>query len=42
MNTSNVRWPDSLWAAATPSGGALPHQTGPPHAELNGVGAGVT
>ena len=28
MDTANVRWPDSLWAAATPPGPELPELVG--------------
>jgi hypothetical protein len=28
MDSANVRWPDSLWAAATPPGPDLPELVG--------------
>lgn len=42
MNTTNVRWPDSLWAAATPSGPDLPELSGSQQADVIVVGAGFT
>src|SRR6187399_2086382 len=42
MNTSNVRWPDSLWAAMTPSGPELPELTGTQQADVIVVGGGFT
>src|SRR4051794_12325214 len=42
MNTSNVRWPESLWAAMTPSGPELPELTGTQQADVIVIGAGFT
>src|SRR5437667_1890551 len=42
MNTSTVRWPDSLWAAVTPSGPELPELTGTQQADVIVIGAGFT
>ena len=42
MNTSNVRWPDSLWAAVTPSGPELPELTGTQQADVIVIGGGFT
>src|SRR3954449_12797827 len=42
MNMSNVRWPDSLWAAVTPSGPDLPELTGTQQADVVIIGAGFT
>src|SRR4029077_15555356 len=42
MNTTNVRWPDSLWAAATPSGPDLPELIGAQQADVIVIGAGFT
>ena len=42
MNTSNVRWPDSLWAAMTPSGPDLPELIGTQQADVIVIGAGFT
>ena len=42
MNTSNVRWPDSLWAAMTPSGPELPELTGTQQADVIVIGGGFT
>src|SRR6187399_2140295 len=42
MNTSNVRWPDSLWAAMTPSGPELPELTGAAQADVIVIGGGFT
>jgi len=42
MNTSNVRWPDSLWAAMTPSGPDLPELTGTQQADVIVIGGGFT
>src|ERR1700712_1843124 len=39
MNTSNVRWPESLWAAMTPSG---PELTGTQQADVIVIGGGFT
>lgn len=42
MDTTNVRWPDSLWAAATPQGPELPELIGPQQADVVVIGAGFT
>src|SRR5437899_10904625 len=42
MNTSNVRWPESLWAAMTPSGPDLPELTGTRQADVIVIGGGFT
>src|SRR3954447_24722457 len=42
MNTSNVRWPESLWAAMTPSGPELPELTGTQQADVIVIGGGFT
>jgi glycine/D-amino acid oxidase-like deaminating enzyme len=42
MNTTNVRWPDSLWAAVTPQGPELPELIGTQQADVIVIGAGFT
>src|SRR4051812_46137217 len=42
MNMSNVRWPDSLWAAVTAQGPDLPELTGTQQADVIVIGAGFT
>src|SRR4029453_17986188 len=42
MNKSNVRWPNSLWAAVTPSGPDLPELTGAQQADVCVCGGGFT
>ena len=42
MNTTTVRWPDSLWAAVTPQGPELPELTGTQQADVIVIGAGFT
>ena len=42
MNTTNVRWPDSLWAAVTPPGPDLPELIGTQQADVIVIGAGFT
>src|SRR6202163_3124589 len=42
MNTTDVRWPDSLWAAATPPGPDLPELIGTQQADVIVIGAGFT
>src|SRR5882724_10367736 len=42
MNTTEVRWPDSLWAAATPPGPDLPELIGTQQADVIVIGAGFT
>jgi glycine/D-amino acid oxidase-like deaminating enzyme len=41
-NNATVRWPDSLWAAVTPPGPALPELIGTQQADVVVVGAGFT
>ena len=42
MNTTDVRWPDSLWAAVTPQGPELSELTGTLQADVIVIGAGFT
>jgi glycine/D-amino acid oxidase-like deaminating enzyme len=42
MDTTNVRWPDSLWAAVTPQGPDLPELIGTEQADVIVIGAGFT
>src|SRR5882757_2690402 len=42
MDTTNVRWPDSLWAAVTPQGAELPELIGTQQADVIVIGAGFT
>ena len=42
MNTTDVRWPDSLWAAVTPQGPELPQLSGTQQADVIVIGAGFT
>ncbi len=42
MDTANVRWPDSLWAAVTPGGPDLPELTDTAEADVVIIGAGFT
>ena len=42
MDTTNVRWPDSLWAAVTPQGPELPELIGTQQADVIVIGAGFT
>ena len=42
MNTPTVRWPDSLWAVATPSGPDLPELIGPQQVDVVIIGGGFT
>jgi len=42
MDTTNVRWPDSLWAAVTPQEPELPELTGTQQADVIVIGAGFT
>jgi glycine/D-amino acid oxidase-like deaminating enzyme len=42
METTNVRWPDSLWAAVTPQGPDLPELIGAERADVIVIGAGFT
>ena len=42
MDTTNVRWPDSLWAAVTPQGPDLPELIGTQQADVIVIGAGFT
>jgi glycine/D-amino acid oxidase-like deaminating enzyme len=42
MDTATIRWPDSLWAAATPPGPALPELIGTATADVIVIGGGFT
>jgi glycine/D-amino acid oxidase-like deaminating enzyme len=42
MDTANVRWPCSLWAAVTPPGPDLPRLTGTAEADVVVIGGGFT
>jgi NADPH-dependent 2,4-dienoyl-CoA reductase/sulfur reductase-like enzyme len=42
MDTANVRWPDSLWAAVTPPGPDLPELVGTAEADVIVIGGGFT
>jgi glycine/D-amino acid oxidase-like deaminating enzyme len=42
MDTADVRWPESLWAAATPPGPVLPDLKGTAEADVVVIGAGFT
>ena len=42
MDATTVRWPDSLWAAATPAGPDLPVLAGAAQADVIVIGAGFT
>src|SRR3977135_4542875 len=42
MESADVRWPSSLWAAATPSGPDLPGLHGAAEADVVVIGAGFT
>lgn len=42
MDTVNVRWPDSLWAAVTPPGPQLPELKGEAQADVIVIGGGFT
>ena len=42
MNTPTVRWPNSLWAVATPPGPDLPELIGPQQADVVIIGGGFT
>jgi glycine/D-amino acid oxidase-like deaminating enzyme len=42
MDTANVRWPESLWAAVTPDGPDLPELTDTAEADVVIIGAGFT
>ncbi|CAN5177429.1 FAD-dependent oxidoreductase [soil metagenome] len=42
MESTNVRWPESLWAAMTPQGPELPELTGANEADVIVIGAGFT
>ena len=42
MNSANARWPDSLWAAATPAGPELPELVGRAKTDVIIIGAGFT
>ena len=42
MNSKDVRWPESLWAAVTPPGPELPQLAGTAEADVVIIGAGFT
>jgi len=42
MDTAKVRWPNSLWAAATPAGPDLPELIGSAEADVVVIGGGFT
>ena len=42
MDSANVRWPNSLWAAATPPGPDLPELVGTAQADVIVIGGGFT
>jgi glycine/D-amino acid oxidase-like deaminating enzyme len=42
MSNTNVRWPESLWAATTPAGPVLPELIGTQQADVIVIGAGFT
>ncbi|UZE47830.1 FAD-binding oxidoreductase [Rhodopseudomonas sp. P2A-2r] len=42
MDSANMRWPDSLWAAMTPAGPQLPQLAGDVSADVIVIGAGFT
>ncbi len=42
MSATQVRWPDSLWAAVTPQGPELPQLAGSAEADVVIIGAGFT
>src|SRR5712671_5522428 len=42
MNSQNVRWPESLWAAVTPAGPELPRLVGTAEADVIVIGGGFT
>src|SRR5207302_5017988 len=42
MDIAKVRWPDSLWAAATPPGPDLPELVGTAEADVIVIGGGFT
>ena len=42
MDTANIRWPGSLWAAVTPPGPDLPRLTGTAQADVVVIGGGFT
>src|ERR1041384_3069713 len=42
MNSAEVRWPPSLWAAVTPPGPDLPELVGTQQADVVVIGAGFT
>ncbi len=42
MDTMNIRWPDSLWAASTPPGPDLPELTAATESDVIVVGGGFT
>jgi len=42
MNSTNVHWPESLWAAVTPAGPELPELAGAQQADVVVIGGGFT
>src|SRR4051794_15395230 len=42
MDSADVSWPDSLWAAVTPPGSELPKLIGPAEVDVIVIGAGFT
>ncbi|HKH01515.1 MAG TPA: FAD-dependent oxidoreductase, partial [Bradyrhizobium sp.] len=42
MDSANVRWPASLWVAATPPGPDLPELVGTTEADVIVIGGGFT
>jgi len=42
MNSTNVHWPESLWAAVTPAGPELPELAGAQEADVVVIGGGFT
>src|SRR5215469_5619195 len=42
MSSANLRWPNSLWAAVTPSGPDLPELVGTERADVIVIGGGFT
>ena len=42
MNSTNVHWPESLWAAVTPAGPELPELAGAEEADVVVIGGGFT
>ena len=42
MDSANVRWPNSLWAAVTAAGPDLPELVGTTEADVIVIGGGFT